>query len=143
MTDFLVADYAIRQLHARYIDAIWKKDVAAFSDCFAEDAEWKIAGMHVQGRAGIGSTFEKLISPSERVLMFIGTPVLDIGHRTATGRVYMTEYIKRLDGNGMRTIGAYDDHYIGDGLDWRFQSRHLQLHYRGPADLSEPFLDSP
>ena len=46
MTDLVVADCAIRQLHARYIDAVWRKDIDAFVDCFAEDAEWKIGGIN-------------------------------------------------------------------------------------------------
>ena len=55
MNDFLAAESAIQQLHARYIDAVWRKDADAFADCFAKDAEWKIAGMHMRGRTEIGS----------------------------------------------------------------------------------------
>ena len=61
MTDVLIADYAIRQLHGRYVDATWRKDAAAFADCFAEDAEWKIAGMHLRGRAEIGATIQQVL----------------------------------------------------------------------------------
>ena len=143
MTDVLTAEYAIRQLHGRYIDAIWRKDAEAFAGCFTEDAEWKIAGMHLRGRAEIAGAFEKLTAPARRVLMFVTQPVLEIGEGTATGRVYATEYIKRLDGQALRTIGVYYDCYAGEGLRWRFRSRHWNLQYLGPVDFSEPFLDSP
>ena len=33
MTDFLMAEAGIRQLHSRYIDSVYRKDFAAFGDC--------------------------------------------------------------------------------------------------------------
>ena len=139
MSDYLVADSAIRQLHARYVDAVWRKDFAAFADCFAEDAEWKIAGLHVRGRIHIRSQFEKFIAPSERVLMLLGMPILEVGSGTANGRIHVTEYVKLTDGRAARTIGVYYDRYVDEGDRWRFRSRHWNLHYRGPPDLSAPF----
>jgi uncharacterized protein (TIGR02246 family) len=139
MSDYLVADSAIRQLHARYVDAVWRKDFAAFADCFAEDAEWKIAGLHVRGRIQIRTQFEKFITPSERVLMLLGMPILEVGSGTAYGRIHVTEYLKLADGRAARTIGVYYDRYADEGDRWRFRSRHWNLHYRGPPDLSAPF----
>jgi uncharacterized protein (TIGR02246 family) len=141
LSDFLIADGAIRQLHAVYVDAVWRQDIDAFADCFAEDAEWKIAGAHVRGRAEIQNQLRIFLAASERVLMFPGTPILEIGSQTATGRIYVTEYIKRRDGSALRTIGVYYDHYVERSDRWRFQSRHWHLYYRGPPDLSGPFHD--
>ncbi len=141
MTDFLIADGAIRQLHARYVDAVWRKDFAAFADCFAADAEWKIAGMHVRGRAQIANQFEKFIAPSERVLMFLGMPILEVGDGTAIGRIHVTEYVKLREGRAARTIGVYYDRYVDEGDRWRFRSRHWNLYYRGPPDFSASFHD--
>jgi uncharacterized protein (TIGR02246 family) len=141
MTDFLIADGAIRQLHARYVDAVWRKDFAAFADCFAADAEWKIAGLHIRGRIQIESQFEKFIAPSERVLMFLGMPILEVGNGTAIGRIHVTEYVKLREGRAARTIGVYYDRYVDEGDRWRFRSRHWNLHYRGPPDFSAPFYD--
>ncbi|HEV8261235.1 MAG TPA: nuclear transport factor 2 family protein [Burkholderiales bacterium] len=143
MTDFLAADYAIRQLHGRYVDAAWRKDADALANCFAEGAEWKIAGMHLRGRAEIADAFTQLTAGSERVLMIVGMPILEIGQGTASGRVHVTEIIKRLDGTAARTIGVYYDRYVGEGDNWMFQSRHWQVFYRGPTDFSAPFIDGP
>ena len=49
MSDFANIEAAIRQLHARYCDAVWRKDIAAFGDCFAKDAEWRIGGQETAG----------------------------------------------------------------------------------------------
>jgi len=143
MTEFVIADCGIRQLHARFVDAVWRMDAAAFAECFAEDAEWKIAGLHMRGRAEIGATFARLMATSARVLMCPGQPVLEVGEGTATGRVYITEYAKLRDGQTARTIGVYYDRYVGEGYRWAFRSRHWTLCYRGPADFSAPFLDCP
>ncbi len=143
MTEFMAADSGIRQLHARFIDAVWRKDADAFADCFAEDGEWKIAGMHMRGRAEIGSRFAKLLTVCERVLMILGTPILEVGQGTATGRIYSTEFAKLADGGSAMTIGVYYDRYVQEGERWRFQWRHWSLQYRGPTDLSAPFVDCP
>ncbi|MGB8364934.1 MAG: YybH family protein [Rhizomicrobium sp.] len=143
MTDFLVADCAIRQLHARFVDAVWRKDADAFADCFAEDAEWKIATMHMRGRNEIGSTFAKLLGACKRVRIILGVPVLEVGQGTAVGRIDATEFAKMMDGSAAMTIGVYYDRYVDKGGRWLFQWRHWGLHYRGPADLSAPFVDCP
>ena len=141
MTDFLVAESAIRQLYGRYADALWRKDTRAFVDCFTEDAEWKIAGMTLHGHAEIGSQFERFVSASERVMMFIGIPVLEVGNGTATGRTQVTEYIKRNDGRALRTLGVYYERFVDQKDRWRFQWHHFNLYYYGPPDFSEPYYD--
>lgn len=123
MTEFVQAESGIRLLNARYIDAVWRRDSTSFADCFTVDAEWKIAGMHVRGRAGIASLFEKLLAPSERVLMLPGLPALQIGGGSASGRTPVTELVKLRDGRGIRTIGIYYDRIIDQKGRWRFQAQ--------------------
>jgi len=143
MSDFIAADCGIRQLHARFIDAVWRKDADAFAACFAENAEWKIAGMHIRGRAEIGSLFGKLMAICARVQIIMGTPVLDVSAGTAAGRVNVTELAKMSDGTSAMTLGVYYDRYVEEGGRWRFQWRHFSLHYRGPIDLSAALVESP
>ena len=143
MTEFIVADSGIRQLYARYIDAVWRKDADAFGRCFAADGEWKIAGMHLRGRAEISGTIARLLGGYERVLMTVSTPVLEVGAGRATGRVHCLEYAKFLDGTSVATIGIYYDRYVEEEGHWRFQWRQWALHYRGPVDLSAQFVNSP
>ena len=78
MTEFIVADSGIRQLHARFTDAVWRKDADAFADCFAHNGEWKIASMHILSRAEIGSTFAKLMGACDRVQLILGMPILEV-----------------------------------------------------------------
>jgi uncharacterized protein (TIGR02246 family) len=141
MTDFLVAESAIRQLHARYIDAVWRHDSNTFADLFTEDAEWKIGGMRLQGRAQIKSQFEKFMVHVERVLMIFSAPILEVGDGTATGRTYVTENNKFKDGRTASTIGIYYERFVDQGDRWRFHRRHWNLYYIGPPDFSKPLYN--
>lgn len=143
MTEFIVADSGIRQLYARYIDAVWRKDADAFGECFAADGEWRIAGMHLRGRAEISAAIARLLGGYERVLMTVSAPVLEVGTGEATGRVHCLEYAKFLDGTSVATIGIYYERYVEEERRWRFQWRQWALQYRGPVDLSAQFVDSP
>ena len=143
MTDLWVADSGIRQLHAHFVDAARRKDARAAADCFVEDGEWKIAGLHMRGRAEIAATFDRLLGACEHVQIIPGLPVLEVGDGTASGRIPMTEFARMLDGTFAMTLGVYYDRYVDEGARWRFRWRHFGLRYRGPADLSAPFVDSP
>lgn len=141
--DDLLAEAAIRRLHARFVDIAWRKDAAGFAALFAEDGEWKIAGMAIRGRAEIETTFARLLGACERVSMMLGPPLLEINGATATSRTYATEFAKMMDGSFAMTLGIYYDTYICEAGEWLFARRHFALQYRGPADLSSPFVDGP
>lgn len=143
MTDFIAAECGIRQLHARFVDAVFRQDATAFGDCFAKDGEWKIAGMHMRGRAEIGGTFGKLLGICARVQIILGPLLLDVGQGAATGRIGVTELAKMKDGSSAMTIGIYYDRYVEEDGRWRFKWRHWGLHYRGPTDLSAALIECP
>jgi ketosteroid isomerase-like protein len=141
MTDFVAAEVGIRALHARYGDAVWRKDYPAFGDCFTEDAEWRIAGMVLRGRTQIQSTLERLMSNFNRVLMTFRSPILAVGNGVASGRTYVTEQSAFTSGRPGTTIGLYYERFVEQSDRWRFTWRLFQLHYMGPADLTGSFFE--
>lgn len=143
MTDFVVAECGIRQLHARFIDAVWRKDADAFADCFADDGEWKIATLHFRSREEINGAFGKLLGACALVRIIPGVPLLEVGDGTATGRIDVTELAKMSDGSSAMTMGVYYDRYVEQEERWRFRWRHFGLHYRGPLDLSAELVECP
>ncbi len=143
MNDFLIAEAGIRQLYGRYADAVWRQDSTAFAECFTENAVWKIAGRRAEGRAGIAEMFEASISPSERVMFWSGVPVIELTGEGATGRVQVTELIKRKDGQGVRTLGWYYERFAEHEGVWRFAWHHFDLYYYGAPDLSDPITPWP
>ncbi|HEX7856496.1 MAG TPA: nuclear transport factor 2 family protein [Sphingobium sp.] len=144
MNDFVVAECGIRQLHARFVDAVWRKDDAAFGACWGKDAEWKIATLHMHGRDEIQGIFAKLLGACQRVQLIPGPLLLEVTGDTAIGRVNCTELAKMGDGSSAMTLGVYHDHYTQEDGRWVFARRHFGLHYRGPLDFSgEIVAESP
>jgi ketosteroid isomerase-like protein len=143
MTDFDAAETAIRQLHARIVDAVWRKDPVAFGDCYTEDAEWRIAGMVLRGRPEIAGAFERLMGNCQRVLMTFRTPILEVGDGTASGRTYVSEQNAFKSGRPGSTMGVYFERFVDQGDRWRCAWRLFQLHYIGPPDLTGSFFEHP
>lgn len=133
------AECAIRQLHARYADAVWRKDAESFAACFAEDAVWRIAGAELAGVAAIRAGFEAFMGGVERSLMTFRTPIVTIDGEGAGGisaRTYVTEQNKYRDRPAATTIGIYYERFAERDGALRFAWRHWQMYYYGPADLS-------
>ena len=143
MSELLEADYQIRQLHARFVDAAWRKDGDSYAQLFTEDGEWKLAKMHMRGRKEIGESFTRLLGYTNRVLILPGVPILELEGNTALSRSYCTEFTKMPDGRATMALGTYFDRYEKTGGAWLFKWRHYNLKYSGPIDYSDELVDSP
>lgn len=134
----------MRQLHAAYTDAVWRKDLAAFGDCYAADAEWRISGMVLTGREQIVAGFAAILSSCNRVLMTFRTPQVHLdASGGVTSRVYVTEQCSWTDKAPTMNIGRYHDRFVVEDGAWRFSWRLFELLYTGPADLTGEFQDHP
>jgi hypothetical protein len=136
MNDLMLAEFNIRQLHARYVDALWRKDPESFGALFAEDAQWKVSGMHLRGRAQIQSEFAKFMKHIHRTFMIYGTPIVDIVDGVVTSRTHVTENNKFASGQTASTIGIYYERFTEEGGRLRFKWRHWNLYYIGPPDFT-------
>lgn len=143
MSDFVIAECGIRQLHARFADAVWRQDGEDFAGCFAVDGEWKIAGMHLRGRAEIADACSKLLGRCSHIHLITGLPIVEVQGSSAIGRLSMTEFARMHDGSTAMTIGWYHDRYVDEGGCWRFAHRHWSMKYRGAPDLTGAFADTP
>lgn len=142
MDDFLIADSGIRQLHARFTDAVWRQDAAEFSGCFTTDGEWKIAGMVMRGRDEIADACVRMLGRCSHIHLLVGLPILEVSGNAATGRLNMTEFARMNDGSTAMTIGWYHDWYRQEDDRWRFAKRHWSMKYRGAPDLTGAFVDT-
>jgi uncharacterized protein (TIGR02246 family) len=143
MSSFADADAGIRQLHARFADAVWRQDATEFAACFAQDGLWKIAGMEVSGRAEIEEMCPKMLGRCTHIHLMTGQAILQVNGDTAKGRLAMTEFARMNDGSTAMTIGWYHDDYVVEDGRWRFAKRHWSMKYRGPPDLTGHFADTP
>jgi len=143
MTDLMAAEFAVRQLQARYADALWRKDPDSFAALFARDGEWKVSGMHLKGREEIRETFAKFMVHIDRVLMTFRTPIVALVDGVLTARTCETEQNRCASGDWASTVGTYYERFVQEGGEWRFAFRHWMMHYIGPADLSADFFPIP
>jgi len=146
--DFLLAECAIRQLHARYCDAVWRKDYEAFADCFAEDCEWRIDGVALQGRDQIVAHNRTIFEANfQRLLITLRTPILEVGRGadkgTAWGRTYFSAQNVLADGTGFAPLGVYYERFVDQGDRWRLSWRLFHALYTGPADMSGTLHEQP
>jgi uncharacterized protein (TIGR02246 family) len=143
MSDFAAAECGIRQLHARYTDAVWRKDPQSFAECFTADGEWRISGMALKGRAEIAETIERILANARRVLMTFRTPLIEVSGKTAFGRTYVTEQCSWTHREPNISIGRYYEHFVEEDGRWLFRWRLFQILYSGPEDLSGTYHDQP
>lgn len=141
--EFLVAEAAVRQLHARYVDAVFRKDVAAFGTCFAEHAEWRVGGKVVRGRDEICRFMEGVFPQFDRILMTFRIPLVHFDEGAISARTYVSENSRFTDGRPFAPIGIYFERFTSEGGTLRFQWRLFQTHYTGPPDLSGTIYEVP
>ena len=143
MNDFVAVECMVRQLHARYADAVWRKDIVAFGDCFTPDAEWRIAGRALRGRAGVTAFMADAFGAFNKILLTMRTPIVSLDSPgEASSRCYFTEDSQFADGRPLASIGVYYDRIVDQGDRWRFASRIFVTEYSGATDFSERFHDN-
>ena len=138
---FLAAECAIRQLQARCIDSVWRKDFEAFGDCFIEDAQWRIGGKLLKGRDACVDFLRQIMPRIRRVLISMQTPILEVQGNTAVGRTYLTEANARHGQSPVFPIGVYYDRFALEDGHWRFAWHHYQSFYFGSNDMSGTLAD--
>jgi len=144
INDYVVAECMVRQLHARYVDAVWRKDLDSFVDCFTENSEWRIAGHAVIGRPAIREFMGQVFPLFRRILLTMRTPNFELtGKGEAAGRTYFTENSVKADGSPLAAIGSYYERFVDEGDRWRFSWRVFRTEYAGPPDFTGPFYDNP
>lgn len=138
---FMLTQAQVLQLQARYTDAVWRKDINAFADCFTEDAQWRTGGKVMTGRGEIVAQMTKIFALFQRILMTMRTPHVVAVPGGATTRTYVTENNIYADGTPVTAIGTCFDRLRDEEGGWRFSWRLFQTAYLGPADLSGAFFE--
>lgn len=129
----------LRNLMARYVDAVNRYDGDAWIATWAEDATWNLLGNPVEGRDNILGLWQQMMSSFEFAVMFPNSCLFEIDGDTASGHWYLHEYSRDLEGNASAILSRYLDTYVKVDGQWLFKSRAYNFIYNGPADLSGDF----
>lgn len=136
MSDPIADELAIRNLVARYSDAVNRRDAEAWGNCWTEDAVWKIMGMAPEGRETIVGLWSQFMGGFPFVVQMPSECLITLNGDEATVRAYLTETGKGPDGSGMLTLGVYHDRVRREADAWRFTERSFHAMYSGPMDMS-------
>ena len=79
----------------------------------------------------------------ECVVQMVSNGTATTNEVTGEGRWYLTEHLRRRNGELGMLLAFYDDTYVRHDGRWLFASRRLRPIYHGTPDLSAPFLPPP
>lgn len=130
-------ELAIRNLIARYCDAVNRYDGDAWSSTWAEDGQWHFLGGVHCGRHEILTLWSEVMAQLDFAIMLANSAVLDIGQASATGRWYTQEVVRTRGEHGRSIVGLYDDTYCKIDGQWLIQSRRYHKLYEAPTDSRE------
>jgi hypothetical protein len=134
-SDRVADELEIRNLVARYADAVSRRDTERWAATWARSGEWSVMGMSAQGRDDVAALFAKLVGGFAFVVQHAASGYIEFAGEGASGKWQITEY-GQLGGNPLLTVGLYDDEYVREDGAWLFASRSFQPVYSGPPDLS-------
>ncbi|MCB1688335.1 MAG: nuclear transport factor 2 family protein [Halioglobus sp.] len=136
-------ELALRNLMARYIDAVNRSDGDAWISTWAEDGVWNLMGEPVSGRENILGLWQQMMGGFEFALMLPSSCLFSVEGNTATGHWYLHEHMRDQQGNGNTMLSRYLDTYTRKDGQWFYQSRVYNIMYHGPADLSGTYTPLP
>lgn len=129
-------ELALRDLMARYVDAVNRYDADAWSATWAEDAVWNLLGSPVTGRDNILGLWQQMMASFEFAIMLPSTSLFEIDGDSATGHWYLHEYTRDLEGTGSTILSRYLDTYVKQDGQWLFKTREYNFIYNGAPDLT-------
>lgn len=118
---------AIRELIEHYADAVMQRDADAWSEVWAEDAQWSLPefeGLEMfRGRDDIVRGWIGSMGDYPG-LVYIATPgAINVEGDRATARTYTSEVFPGAEGAVLRVRGQYDDELRKRDGRWYFTSR--------------------
>lgn len=128
-------ELAVRDLVARYCDAVCRRDATAWIATWAPECRWDLGGGRVtEGREATLALWQSALTRYAWVGQLAPTGTVRINGDTATGTWWLLELNRLADGTATMHFGHYDDDYVRTVDGWRFAVRRLAMVYRGALD---------
>jgi uncharacterized protein (TIGR02246 family) len=132
-------ELAIRNLAARFTDAVNERDAGAFRRVWTEDAVWEIGpprGALAEGLDAIVEMFVRLLQPETLFIQLTHSGMIDFtGPDSATAR-----FTERERGKGQNdyyeNLAIYRDELVRTANGWRFEARVYEYRYLDTSAFS-------
>jgi len=129
-------ELAIRDLVARYADAVNRHAEEDWAATWAPDGVWKMMGNTLEGRDAVVGMWRGAMGFFSFVVQLIHSGTVEIEGETARGRFYLTEMGHTAAGDKMLTIAVYHDELAKIDGHWLFTRRQFEPLYQGGPDLN-------
>ncbi|WP_324783296.1 LUD domain-containing protein [Streptomyces sp. H51] len=127
----------IEALRGEFTDAAMMRDRARLAGLFTPDGVLRMPNVPVElvGREEIRSGGERLQSQWDFFVQNSHPGVIRIDGDTATGRTYMQEIARLLDGRSGQNFAIYHDTYRRTPEGWKFAERVYEVRYADTTPL--------
>ncbi|MBO2459348.1 nuclear transport factor 2 family protein [Actinomadura violacea] len=140
MTDFqAIADRVeIDALRAEFTDAAMMRDRPRLASLFTEDGVLRMPNVPVElvGREEIRAGGERLQARWDFFVQTTHPGAVSIDGDTATGRAYIHEVVRTLDGIEGLNYAVYHDSYRRTPDGWKFTERVYEVRYLDTTPLT-------
>jgi SnoaL-like domain len=131
------------RLHPRRLsraDAAMMRDCARLASLFTVDGALRMPHIPVElvGRQEILDGAERLQAEWEFFVQTTHAGVIKLDGDTATGRAYIHELARTLDGRQGLNYAVYHDRYWRTEEGWKFTERVYEVRYLDPTPLAGP-----
>jgi ketosteroid isomerase-like protein len=140
MNDFqAIADRVeIEALRGEFSDAAMMRDRARLASLFAPDGILRMPNIPAEfvGREEIRAGGERLQAQWEFFVQTTHPGVIELDGGAASGRAYIQELARTLDGRQGLNYAVYHDRYQRTDEGWKFTERIYEVRYSDPTPLS-------
>jgi uncharacterized protein (TIGR02246 family) len=129
--DEAIGQLEIRDLTARFTDAVNRRAPKELADLFTEDGEWHVPGVPVAaGREAIRALLDSLLKNFEHLIQLTHNGQVDVAGDKAAATWYITETASDGADNVFDFTGVYTDNLVKTAAGWRFKQRSFAFLYR-------------
>ncbi|KAB2376916.1 nuclear transport factor 2 family protein [Actinomadura montaniterrae] len=127
----------IEALRAEFSDAAMMRDRPRMASLFTEDGVLRMPNVPVEmtGREEIRTGGEKLQARWDFFVQTTHPGVIELDGDTATGRAYIQEIVRTLDGIEGVNFAVYHDRYRRTPDGWKFTERVYEVRYLDTTPL--------
>lgn len=130
-------ELAVRELVARYGDAVSRRNIDDWAATWAEDCVWEFRGAVIEGLDQARAVFQKALDQYEWLYAVGVSGFVEDGPNGPRGTWYVLEFNRERDGTMRQAVGRYHDEYVQVGGVWKFAKRSWTRGYMAPVAAPE------
>ncbi|WP_068755719.1 nuclear transport factor 2 family protein [Thermobifida cellulosilytica] len=134
----------IRDLAARFTDAVNRRAPEDLAALFTEKGEWHVPGVpEAVGREAITALLSGLLGNFPHLVQLTHSGHVDVFGDTAAATWYITESGADASGNGFGFVGVYTDDLVRTAEGWRFARRSFAFLQRTRSEAKARWYPHP